>query len=57
MYLIVKKLLKLDKKIKKKTYDSIDKKLPKFNEETRKKTDHLYHIYCFIKSEKSSNFS
>ena len=29
-----------------KTEDSIDEKLPKLNEEMRKKTDHLSLIYC-----------
>ncbi len=45
---LVKKSLKLNEKMRKKTRDSIDAKLLKLNEKTRKKTNH-----SFVESEKS----
>ena len=49
----MKKFPKLDTKTRRKIGDSINEKLLKLDEKTRKKTDHLYFVYCFVEGEKS----
>ena len=58
MFQLVKKPLKLNKKIKKKTEDSIDEKRPKLDKKIRTKTDHLFFYRdFFIRNAKPSKSS
>ena len=47
-----KKLSKLNKKMKKKIGDLIDKKPPKLNKKMRRKTNYSCFVHCFIGGEK-----
>ena len=55
--LIAKKPPKPSRKLRKKLYDQLVKKLPKLDEKTRKKTNYLCFLRYFVKGEKPLNLA